>query len=99
MEQQEYQKLSKSIKNYKVARTNVLLLLAITLANIFFLLLADRYLLFSIYTVVLFTAVGAVQAEAFGSNGLSGDGNRYRRGEFWRYLPSFGFCLKRRAGQ
>ena len=65
MDNQEYAKVSKEIRNYKIARTNVLLILLFTLVSAVMLAAADRYFLFSIFTCVLFISVGLqVRAEA-----------------------------------
>lgn len=52
MDNQEYGKVSKEIRNYKIARMNVLLFIVFTVLNLFMLLI-DRYFLFSVYTVLV----------------------------------------------
>lgn len=58
MDNQEYIKVSKEIRNYKIARMNIILAIALTLVNIFVYMLSETYFLFSVYTSVFFVAVG-----------------------------------------
>lgn len=77
MDNQEYAKVSKEIRNYKIARMNVLLILLFTLISAVMLAVADRYFLFSVFTCVLFIAVGQqMRAEAVQS-GAETYGNAY----------------------
>lgn len=63
MDNQEYGKVSKEIRNYKIARMNVLLFIVFTVLNLFMLLI-DRYFLFSVYTVLVCFATGFGLKEA-----------------------------------
>ena len=63
MDNQEYGKVSKEIRNYKIARMNVLLFIVFTVLNLFMLLI-DRYFLFSVYTVLVCLATGFGLKEA-----------------------------------
>lgn len=71
MDNQEYLKVSKEIRNYKIARMNVLLILALTLVNIVSYLAGGGYFLFSIYTCVFSVAVGAEMKNVAVEGGLS----------------------------
>lgn len=77
MDNQEYAKVSKEIRNYKIARMNVLLILLFTLISAVMLAAADRYFLFSIFTCVLFIAVGQQMRTEAVQSGAETYGNAY----------------------
>ena len=58
MDNQEYLKVSKEIRNYKMARINVVAILAFTLISFIMYFVSESYFLFSIFTSVLFIALG-----------------------------------------
>lgn len=58
MDNQEYLKVSKEIRNYKIARMNVMAILAFTLVSFVMYFASESYFLFSIFTSVLFVALG-----------------------------------------
>lgn len=58
MDNQEYIKVSKEIRNYKTARINVAAILLFTLVSFIMYFVAESYFLFSIFTSVLFVAFG-----------------------------------------
>ena len=70
MDNKEYIKVSKEIKNYKIARMNIMVFIIFTLVNMF-MLFADRYFLFSIYSSTSFFAAGIVWKEVYGNSFLA----------------------------
>lgn len=58
MDNQEYVKVSKEIRNYKTARMNVVAILAFTLVSFIMYFVSESYFLFSIFTSVLCVAFG-----------------------------------------
>ena len=58
MDNQEYLKVSKEIRNYKMARINVVAILAFTLISFIMYFVSESYFFFSIFTSVLFIALG-----------------------------------------
>lgn len=72
MDNQEYLKISKEIRNYKIARMNVLLFLALTVVNFIMITTSGRYLLFSIYTCLSCGVVGVLFKETYGNAVLVG---------------------------
>lgn len=70
MDNKEYIKVSKEIKNYKIARTNIMVFIIFTIVNMF-MLFADVYFLFSIYSSTSFFAAGIVWKEVYGNSFLT----------------------------
>ncbi len=58
MDNQEYIKVSREIRNYKIARMNVLIFIAFTILNFVMVIAAERYMLFSIYTCLSLVIAG-----------------------------------------
>ncbi len=69
MDNKEYIKVSKEIKNYKIARINVMVFILFTVVNML-MLFADRYFLFSIYSSTSFFVAGVVWKELYGNSFL-----------------------------
>lgn len=69
MDNKEYIKVSKEIKNYKIARTNIMVFIIFTIVNMF-MLFADVYFLFSIYSSTSFFVAGVVWKEVYGNSFL-----------------------------
>ncbi len=70
MDNKEYIKVSKEIKNYKIARMNIMVFIIFTIVNMF-MLFADRYFLFSIYSSTSFFVAGVVRKEVYGNSFLA----------------------------
>lgn len=70
MDNKEYIKVSKEIKNYKIARMNIMVFIIFTIVNMF-MLFADRYFLFSIYSSTSFFVAGVVWKEVYGNSFLA----------------------------
>ena len=66
MDNQEYLKVSKEIKNYKTARINVIAILAMTLLSFVLYFSSESRFLFSIYTSIVFVAVGKAYPSILG---------------------------------